>query len=71
MCMIVEEYAEEKARKEVLRANRQALIKGFRNGVLTKEAAFVMYPKIKADEMDAIYQEAKKPTRGRRTAKSS
>lgn len=68
MCAIVEEYADEKAKAEVSRANRQALIKGFRSGVLTKKGAAIMYPKLKATDIDDLYQEAKKPARGWRPA---
>ena len=60
MCAIVEEYAEEKAKEEVLRASRQALLKGFRKGALAREAAAIMYPKIKPADIDALYQEANK-----------
>ena len=60
MCAIVEEYAAEIAREEVLQANRQAIIKGFKGGIITKKGAAVMYPKLKAADIDALYQEAKK-----------
>ena len=63
MCAIVEEYAAEKAREEVYQANRQAIIKGFKGGIITKEGAAVMYPKLKAADIDALYQEAKKGSR--------
>ncbi len=68
MCAIVEEYAAEKAREEVLHASRQAIIKGFRGGIITKKGAAVMYPKLKAADIDALYQEAKKTTRKKRSA---
>ncbi|MCR4762608.1 MAG: Rpn family recombination-promoting nuclease/putative transposase [Lachnospiraceae bacterium] len=70
MCAIVEQYADEKVREEVLRANRQALLKGFRSG-LTKKMAKTMYPKVKDTDIDELYQEAKKPTRSRRPVKRS
>ena len=69
MCAIVEEYAAEIAREEVLRANRQAIIKGFKGGIITKKGAAVMYPKLKAADIDALYLEAKKTSR-KKTAKS-
>ena len=65
MCKIVEEYAEELYEENT----RKALIKGFKAGVLTKKGAAVMYPKLKAAYIEAAYQEAKKPVRGRRMAK--
>ncbi len=66
MCAIVEEYAAEKAREEVLQASRQAIIKGFKGGIITKKGAAVMYPKLKTADIDALYQEAKKTTRKKR-----
>ena len=69
MCAIVEDYAAEIAEKEVLQSIRQAMIKGFKNG-LSKDMAKTMYPKVKKEYIDSLYQEAQKPARGRKTAKA-
>ena len=49
MCAIVEDYANkvaaEREKKAVEKANRQAVIKGFREG-LTKDLARTMFPKL-------------------------
>ena len=60
MCAIVEQYAKD----EVMEANRQAIIKGFRGG-LTKEMAKTMYPRMRKSVIDRLYIEAKEPVRGR------
>ncbi len=64
MCAIVEQYAKD----EVMEANRQAIIKGFRGG-LTKEMAKTMYPRMRKSVIDRLYIEAKEPTRGGRSTK--
>ena len=67
MCAIVEEYAAEREKEAVNKANQKALIKGFKSG-LTKEMAKAMYPKLKLDEIESLYQQAKKTTRSRKAA---
>ena len=73
MCAIVEDYANqvatEREKKAVQKANRQAAIKGFREG-LSKELARTMFPKLKASDIDELYIEAQKPARGRKAAKA-
>ena len=59
MCAIVEEYADER----LLEGSKEAILKGFKKGVITKKGAAVMYPKLKAADIDALYQEAKKTSR--------
>ncbi len=67
MCAIVEEYAAERE----IESAKKAILKGFRGGVLTKKGASIMYPRMKPFEIEALYQEVKKPARGRRPAKCS
>ena len=61
MCAIVEEYANEQS--------KEAILNGFKKGVITKKGAAIMYPKMKAADIDALYQEAKK-TLCKRTVKT-
>jgi len=65
MCAIVEEYAKEVSMED----SRQAMLKGFKNG-LTKETAKAMYPKIKKTVIDSIYLEAQKAASRKRNAKA-
>ena len=59
MCAIVEQYADER----LLEGSKEAILKGFKRGVITKKGAAIMYPKIKAADIDALYEEAKKTSR--------
>ncbi len=68
MCAIVEDYAAEREKKAVNKANRKALIKGFQGG-LTKKMARTMYPKFKLSEIEALYQQAKNTTRSKKAAR--
>ena len=68
MCAIVEDYAAEREKEAVNRANRKALIKGFQGG-LTKKMARTMYPKFKLSEIEALYQQAKNTTRSKKAAR--
>ena len=68
MCAIVEDYAAEREKEAVNRANRKALIKGFQGG-LTKKMARTMYPKFKLAEIEALYQQAKNTTRSKKAAR--
>ena len=74
MCAIVEEYANqvatEREKKAVQKANRQAIIKGIRGGILTKENISVMYPQIKDTDIDELYLAAQKHVRRKKAANS-
>ena len=61
MCAIVEEYAAERFMEE----SKEAILKGFKKGVITKKGASIMFPKVKPTDIDALYQEAKKTVRKR------
>ncbi|MCR5238331.1 MAG: Rpn family recombination-promoting nuclease/putative transposase [Lachnospiraceae bacterium] len=61
MCAIVEEYANEQS--------KEAILIGFKKGVITKKGASIMYPKMKAADIESLYREAKKTTR-KRTGKA-
>ena len=65
MCAIVEDYAKEVSMED----SRQAMLKGFKNG-LTKETAKAMYPKIKKTVIDSLYLEAQKAAPRKRNAKA-
>ena len=65
MCATVEDYAKEIS----LEDSKRAIIKGFKGGVITKKGAAIMYPRLKAADIDALYQEAKKTSR-RKTSKA-
>ena len=71
MCAIVEDYANkvaaEREKKAVEKANRQAVIKGFREG-LTKDLARTMFPKLKTSDIDKLYIAAQKPVRKKATS---
>ena len=74
MCAIVEDYANqvatEREKKAVQKANRQAIIKGIRGGILTKDNISIMYPQIRESDIDELYIAAQKPARGRKAAKA-
>ena len=70
MCATVENYANKKAREQVIKANRTAIINGFKVGVFTKDNVALVYPKLKASDIDALYDEAQRLSKGRKAARA-
>ena len=72
MSDIVKEYAAEVAKKYAKEQKdkfiRQTIIKGFREGIYTKDNVSILYPGIKSDEIDDLYRKAQRPVKRKRTA---